>query len=149
MRNKIKWVLVGIIIVLVFLVIVLSRNIYSKSKPGDLYISGHSEQWSDESKKDEVIYYSFTLNNDDNKSYSIIKIEPLIKDSVKSLLLKNDLYVNIEKTVKSNSKLTIQRTFKMDTSKLSKDEKTKVFPIIEYYKIKLSSDRELILKVSN
>ncbi len=79
--------------------------------------------------------YSIELTNENLINTKIISVEPILKDSIRDMVLDDNLAVDVNKIVSPGDTITIEGALIIDTKGLSKDEILNLEPFIAGIKV--------------
>ncbi|MFC4777320.1 hypothetical protein ACFO9Q_11050 [Paenibacillus sp. GCM10023252] len=143
-QNRNRYIGVSMIIV-GLLILIIVPQLDDTSTERFFYISGHGEQVGEVPNAQETVYYSITLQNQDNKTYKIKAIEPIIPLEIRKLILDDKVQINKRATLKKNGELEFEGQFIMNTAYFSQNEIKALLPMIDLYKIRYDENEEILL----
>ncbi len=113
-----------------------------------LYLSGYSEQISGEPSEQSTVEFSITLHNPGGTTYEIKQIIPIVSEPFASLMITNPQLITVDDRIGKNKELTYYSQFVMDTSAMTEEELTSIFPIIERYVVTDGDGQVTVLDVT-
>jgi hypothetical protein len=152
MRQDHTWNLqqkIGILLIavgIIILIIAIGNENRGEARP--LYLSGYSEQIAGEPNEQSTVEFSITLHNPGDAAYEIERIIPIVSEPFVPLIVVEPQFITVNDRIGRNKELTYYSQFVMDTSALTADELTTIFPIIRSYVVTYGDGQVVVLNVN-